>query len=428
MVNGYRITDIGKIPCDWEIKKLRDCTKKNLTYGINAPSVNYDSKLPQYIRITDITDDGYYNETNRVSVDNEDADRYVVHEGDILLARTGASTGKSYLYRVEDGRLVYAGFLISASIDRDKADERFIFAQLHTERYWKWVESTSQRSGQPGINGKEYGEYLLAFPKKAEQTSIANAISDIENLISTQEALIAKKQAIKQGAKQELLTGKRRLAKFKQGQKFQNTEVGRIPFDWKVLSLKECCVGSLHYGVNAPAIPYDEKYPCYVRITDITDEGKYSNSDRVSVRVGFDSEFILKENDICLARTGASTGKSYLYNILDGTMVYAGFLICASIDSTIANADYIFNQLHTNRYWSWVKAVSQRSGQPGINGREYGDLLLPMPSLEEQIEIAEVLQDMDREIVNQQAKLEKLRRIKSGMMDKLLTGKIRLTD
>lgn len=389
MVNGYRITDIGKIPCDWEIKKLRDCTKKNLTYGINAPSVNYDSKLPQYIRITDITDDGYYNETNRVSVDNEDADRYVVHEGDILLARTGASTGKSYLYRVEDGRLVYAGFLISASIDRDKADERFIFAQLHTERYWKWVESTSQRSGQPGINGKEYGEYLLAFPKKAEQTSIANAISDIENLIFTQEALIAKKQAIKQGAMQELLTGKRRLAGFVD--------------KWTIKKLKY--IAPLQRGFDLPLATLME--------------GK--------VPVVFSNGINAYHNEAMVKGPGVITGRSgtigSIHYVEEDYWPHNTSLWVTSFCGNYPK--YIFYLFHTIR---WEKYMSG-SGVPTLNRNDVHECEVNLPTdINEQKTIAQVLEEIDEDIATQQAKLEKLRRIKSGMMDKLLTGKIRLTD
>lgn len=416
---------------DWPLITIGDCfdfknglNKEKEFFGHGNPIINYmDVYKNNSIHSDDIK--------GKVELSDNEIRRYEVRRGDVFFTRTSETpeeVGLSAVLLDNVENCTFSGFVLRARPKNDWLMPEYCKYCFSTEFVRKSIIEGCTYTTRALTNGTQLSKIQIPLPSKCEQQAIVRVLSDIDNLISTQEALIAKKQAIKQGAMQKLLTGKRRLVKFKQGQKFQNTEVGRIPFDWKVLSLKECCVGSLHYGVNAPAIPYDEKYPCYVRITDITDEGKYSNSDRVSVRVGFDSEFILKENDICLARTGASTGKSYLYNILDGTMVYAGFLICASIDSTIANADYIFNQLHTNRYWSWVKAVSQRSGQPGINGREYGDLLLPMPSLEEQIEIAEVLQDMDRDIVNQQAKLEKLRRIKSGMMDKLLTGKIRLTD
>ena len=414
-MNGYRITDIGKIPCDWEIKKLRDCTKKNLTYGINAPAVNYDSKLPQYIRITDITDDGYYDETNRVSVDNEDADRYVVHEGDILLARTGASTGKSYLYRVEDGRLVYAGFLISASIDRDKADERFIFAQLHTERYWKWVESTSQRSGQPGINGKEYGEYLLAFPKKAEQTSIANAISDIENLISTQEALIAKKQAIKQGAMQDLLTGKRRLAGFRE--KWNRVTLGDIGGLYKGSGISRADMGT----GDIAAIRYGELYTFY---------GAYTHeiNTRISAEVA-EEAFGLQYGDIVFAGSGETheeIGKCTAY-VLD-EKAYAGGDTIILRPNVKCHSVYLGYLLNTSQVQEQKAALGQGDAVVHISAKSLSTIEVELPKYEEQVAIGEMLLDIDNDIANQQAKLEKLRRIKSGMMDKLLTGKIRLTD
>ena len=116
---GYKQTEIGVIPEDWDIKSLQDIVVSPLSYGVNAPAVPYDSNLYRYIRITDITEDGHYSKEDEVSVNILDGEKYCLCKGDILLARTGASTGKTYLYRTQDGKLVYAGFLIRASVDVD---------------------------------------------------------------------------------------------------------------------------------------------------------------------------------------------------------------------------------------------------------------------------------------------------------------------
>ena len=85
------------MPDDWELIPLKNCTTEPLSYGINAPAVPYNCNLPCYIRITDITEDGKFNETDRKSVCTNEPEKYLLHDGDIVLARTGASTGKSYL-------------------------------------------------------------------------------------------------------------------------------------------------------------------------------------------------------------------------------------------------------------------------------------------------------------------------------------------
>src|SRR5690606_18355674 len=120
-------------------------------YGINAPAVPLDGKLPVYIRITDISEKGYFSPTEKVGVKSPFSHLYILNEGDIVLARTGASVGKSYLYRKEDGVLIYAGFLIKVSPDSEKLDSKYLSQYLKTEQYWAWVNVNSMRSGQPGI-------------------------------------------------------------------------------------------------------------------------------------------------------------------------------------------------------------------------------------------------------------------------------------
>ena len=168
-------TDIGVLPSDWSVVTLLDCLCGKPSYGINAPAIAYSPQKPRYIRITDITEEGTYSKSSPASVEGTDIDRYYLKENDIVLARTGASVGKSYLYQKNDGNLVYAGFLIKASINDIVADARYVFACLHTQRYWQWVNTISVRSGQPGINGEEYSAYLLPLPSRVEQTEIGRA-------------------------------------------------------------------------------------------------------------------------------------------------------------------------------------------------------------------------------------------------------------
>ncbi|MEL6353724.1 MAG: hypothetical protein AAFR58_18520, partial [Cyanobacteria bacterium J06627_28] len=103
---------------------------KKPDYGVNAPAVPYSDDLPAYLRITDISNEGYYLCDQKVSVKIEAKDENYLSEGDIVLARTGASVGKSYKYRKEDGNLVFAGFLIRIRPDPQKLDSTFLFTFL----------------------------------------------------------------------------------------------------------------------------------------------------------------------------------------------------------------------------------------------------------------------------------------------------------
>ena len=145
-------------------------------YGMNAAAKPYDGQN-KYIRITDIDEvSSTYNNSSIVSPDGILSENYVVNEGDILLARTGASTGKSYLYRKSDGKLYYAGFLIRANVAEH--NPYFVFSQLHTHRYWRWVSIMSARSGQPGINSLEYASFPI-FTTTLKQNKIIEKLQSL---------------------------------------------------------------------------------------------------------------------------------------------------------------------------------------------------------------------------------------------------------
>ena len=172
-------------------------------YGMNAAAKSYDGEN-KYIRITDIDESSStYDEKDIVSPDGTLSDNYLVKERDILLARTGASTGKTYLYRKSDGKLYYAGFLIRANVTTH--NPYFVFSQLHTHRYWRWVSIMSARSGQPGINSQEYSSFPVFTTSIQEENKIAKLLSLLDDRISTQNKIIEKLESLIKGIAQNIV-------------------------------------------------------------------------------------------------------------------------------------------------------------------------------------------------------------------------------
>ena len=161
--NGQKVPEIrfSGFTDAWEQRKLGEIAF-SFEYGLNAAAKEYDGEN-KYIRITDIDNNTHefltYNLTSP-DIDLTDAENYKLAEGDILLARTGASVGKSYIYRDSDGLVYYAGFLIRARI-REEYDAEFVFQSTLTDKYNKYIAVTSQRSGQPGMNAQEYSEFEI---------------------------------------------------------------------------------------------------------------------------------------------------------------------------------------------------------------------------------------------------------------------------
>ena len=168
----------------WEQRKLGDVAER-FEYGLNAAATEFDG-ANKYLRITDIDDD-----TREFRLDDlttpqanlEICSNYLLEEGDLLFARTGASVGKTYLYRPFDGKVYFAGFLIRARIGNE-ADPEFVFQSTLTERYQRYISITSQRSGQPGVNAQEYAEFEIPLPLLPEQREIGSLLHNLDNLIT----------------------------------------------------------------------------------------------------------------------------------------------------------------------------------------------------------------------------------------------------
>lgn len=189
---------------EWEKARLKDVTE-SIEYGLNASAKEFDGEN-KYIRITDIDDvSRKFKEDSLTSPDINvsECDNYLLCEKDILFARTGASVGKTYLYGMKDGKVYFAGFLIRARI-KEKCDSKFIFQNTLTNRFTQYVKVTSQRSGQPGVNGKEYGEYELFLPKYKEQQAIGTYFSNLDNLISAHQEKISQLETLKKKLLQDM--------------------------------------------------------------------------------------------------------------------------------------------------------------------------------------------------------------------------------
>ncbi|TAK21452.1 MAG: restriction endonuclease subunit S [Chloroflexota bacterium] len=398
---GCKQTEVGVIPEDWDVLPLGRLIKRPPSYGINAAAIPLDARFPTYIRITDVTDDGRFARESRVSVSHSASSSYVLDPGDIVLARTGASVGKSYMYRPRDGYLVFAGFLIRVSPNNDYLLSAFLAYFTQSQPYWNWITANSMRSGQPGINGQEYAALIVPLPPTiAEQEAIAEALGDADALIESLEELIAKKCLIKQGAMQELLTGKRRLPGFSG--------------EWEVKRLGSV----LRFQVGSPFMSsfFNDKNQGLrlVRNRDLKSDDQtfyYSGA--------FNHEFLVYDGDVLVGMDGDFLPRIWAKGaaLLNQRV---GRIVCRDGLDRVFASYYLIDPL---------QEIEDTTLSTTVKHLAHGDVEKienPLPEIEEQLAIAAVLSDMDSEIEALQAKLAKARQIKQGMMQELLTGRIRL--
>ena len=248
----------------------------------------------------------------------------------------------------------------------------------------------------------------IAVPNIQEQTKIATFLSAVDEKISQ---LTQKHQLLsqyKQGMMQKLFSQQIRF-KADDGSDFR---------EWEEKKLSEISQKAM-YGMNAAATEYDGINK-YLRITDICEfSNKFKMSNLTSPNAELEDKYKLQLGDLLFARTGASVGKSYLYNEDDGITYFAGFLIKFSLNINLVIPYFIFLQTLTKEFSQWVVTNSMRSGQPGINAEEYSSYILKVPCLEEQTKIANFLSAIDQKIEVVAQQIEQAKVWKKGLLQQM---------
>ena len=176
-------------PKQWEVKKLGEVGENGLTYGSGASAVDFDGKV-RYVRITDIREDGTLNDN--IMSPNSIEDKYLLNEGDLLFARSGATVGKTYLHVKNDMDYIYAGYLIRLIPNKEIVNPLYLFHITKTQYYLEFIKSTQSAVAQPNINAKQYGDFSIPLPPLSLQQSFAAKIEAIE----------AQKQAVQQSIRE----------------------------------------------------------------------------------------------------------------------------------------------------------------------------------------------------------------------------------
>ena len=366
---------------EWKMATFGDIAK-GFDYGMNAAAKSFDGNN-KYIRITDIDEvSSQYLYDDVVSPDGELEDRYLVKENDILLARTGASTGKSYLYRNSDGKLYFAGFLIRANIY--KHNSYFVFSQLHTLRYKKWISVMSARSGQPGINSQEYASFPVYTTSLQEEDKIATFLKLLDERIITQNKIIEDLKKLKSAISKHLFARKdlletticlSNIATLKNGYAFQSGKYNALG-KWKILTIT---------NVSGERYINDEDYNCIINLpNDIQDHQ------------------VLKEGDILISLTG-NVGRVSLCK--DGDYLLNQRVGLLQLAKNV-NQEFLYQILSSQRFENSMIACGQGAAQMNIGKGDVESYVLPYSSnVNNILLVAKILHSYDEYIINEQRKL-----------------------
>ncbi|WWY82667.1 restriction endonuclease subunit S (plasmid) [Pediococcus pentosaceus] len=389
----------------WEERKLGDLAT-SFEYGLNASAKEFDG-IHKYIRITDIDDSSRkfdHESLTSPDIDLSSADNYKLQYGDILFARTGASVGKTYIYSDSDGLVYYAGFLIRARI-KSGVDSNFIFQHTLTSSYENFIRVTSQRSGQPGVNAKEYSIFEISVPSYEEQQRIGSFFKQLDNTTALHQRKLAKLKELKQSYLQKLFP--------KNGSKFPQLRFTGFADAWEQRKLGE--LGKIYTGNTPKTSDLDnwtdnKEGHIWITPTDI-DKLIMSDSDRHLSEQGWSKARKIPENSVLITSI-ASIGKNTINAVPVAFNQQINAIVPEKNDSYFILSAMIKD---TARFAS----VAGQTATAIINKTTFEKFQIATPSYEEQQKIGSFFTQLDNTITLHQRKLEKLQELKKGYLQKM---------
>lgn len=206
---------IGEIPKHWKVARLKHVLSEAMKYGANETGVEYSSEMPRYIRITDISLDGKLKDTGKLSLPNNVAKEYILKDKAILFARSGATVGKTFIYKSEYGKMAFAGYLISAYCNEKLFSPELLYYFTNSFAYSEWINRVFSQSTIQNIGADKYVNMILTVPKITEQQQIVSYLdskcSEIDSLIADKKRQLDILADYKKSLIYEYVTGKKEV-------------------------------------------------------------------------------------------------------------------------------------------------------------------------------------------------------------------------
>ncbi|WP_438285936.1 restriction endonuclease subunit S [Bifidobacterium longum] len=401
------MTEQAKVPAirfagftdPWEQRKLGDVAS-SFDYGLNAAATEYDGQN-KYLRITDIDDETHEFSKSDLTTPLADlamsAD-YLLKESDLLFARTGASVGKTYLYRQFDGMVYFAGFLIRARIG-EGADPEFAYQATLTDAYKKYVAITSQRSGQPGVNAQEYADYQLMLPSKTEQQQIGMTLRSLDDLITLHQRKYDKLVVFKKSMLEKMFP--------KDGESVPEIRFAGFTDPWEQRKLGEI----VSIGAGAPPSAFSAGNFLYVKVDDLNESShfQFDSAQRVDANTAVKP---IRKGSIIFAKRGAAILGNKVRVL--GKTAYIDTNMMA-LEPRGVDADFLW--LFINQ--TGLYRIADTSTIPQINNKHIEPYPVDIPNMAEQQAIGTFFSRLDDLITLHQRKLELLQNIKKSLLDKM---------
>jgi len=401
---------LPEVAVGWKRAKLRDVAEKP-QYGLTASAAK--SGPVQFLRITDIKERGVdWGSVPYCASDDKTINACLLMSGDIVFARIGATTGKSYLIN-DPPHAVFASYLIRVRTHRD-LDPAFLSFFFKSDDYWEQVNANKHANLKKGVNGSILSDLVVPVPPKIEQERIAEVLGTVQQAMEQQERLIRSTTELKQALMQKLFTEGLR------GEAQKETEIGAVPESWEVVRFDA--------GVNIKNGQVDPRIQPYDDMPHVGSENIESGTGRLikiqtNKELGIGSgNYYFTPEDVLYSKIRPHLNKVALPDF-EGTC--SADMYPLRSEGTF-NREYLFYCLLTDTFKNAAVSYQDRTGIPKINRVQLGGILLPKPSIVEQKEIAQTLTTCDRRLDCANRKRTALQDLFRTLLHELMTGKVRV--
>jgi type I restriction enzyme S subunit len=433
---GYKQTDVGVIPKDWNLHTLKYLSDKIMVGIASAATHAYRNQGVVLLRNQNIKS-GYLDDGDVLYIDPQYESVFKnkrLKTGDLLTARTGYPGTTCVVPSKYESAQSFTTLITRPK--QMSIDSNYLCYYINSEKGQYFFEQNQIGGGQKNVNAGALQTMPIPFPSLPEQRTIATALSDMDALITSLDQLIAKKRDIKQAAMQELIRGKRRLPGFDSGKGYKQTEAGVIPEDWDVDSLASVTpknepngIVDGPFGSNLKTIHYRKSGIPIITSGYVTDGRFAAESYLYADKEKFEEEkrSAVRPGDIVMAKIGARCGASAILPQWHQIGILSGNALKITVDGSRHSTFYVWQILWDLYSAGRIEPLKTVGAQPAISMANLKKYKLALPSLPEQLAIATVLSDTYAELTALEQKLDKTKAIKHGMIQELLTGRIRLT-
>lgn len=421
MKEGYKKTEVGIIPKEWTIIRVGDLVtslKSGLSRSLKDENVGIPCIRSNNIKNNRLVlDDLKY--WFRVDDKGAKIEDYILKKGDIIInfINSISQIGKGCIFDKDDFETIYTTNLLRIQVNKEKITNKYFYYYTQTERYKKEIGLiTKPAVNQASFTTVEYKAIKLPVPPLIEQQKIAEILSAVDSQMDSIDNLIKKSKELKKGLMQRL------LIKGIGHKEFKKSEVGEIPVDWNVIELNGIAsiIDSLHETPN-----YVDDGFSMIRVVDVNGRGiDTENAFKVTEEtyLKFTRKYQPQNGDVIMSRVGSYGLVSYLK---DDEKVCIGQNIVV-ISAISMNKKFMFYCLSSEYVKKEIDKVTVGSSQKTLSLANINKLHIAVPINKEQEKIANILSSVDSQIEENENEKVRLEELKKGLMQQLLTGKIRV--